>query len=94
MIRFRLIVCQLQTLRKVPLESDIRQALKELPNTLDTTYERIIAGIPGEWQALVIRATSLLIFVPSVPADVLMSFLAAADGEAQLLDDEPNLEAF
>jgi ankyrin repeat protein len=48
--RFRWVYCQLDTLcRGMP--SGIRNALNELPDTLDDTYERALQGIPKErWQ--------------------------------------------
>ena len=45
--RFRWVYCQLDTLRRC-MPSSIRQALNELPITLDDTYERILQGIPKE----------------------------------------------
>jgi ankyrin repeat protein len=47
--RFRWAYCQLETLRWCPLR-DIPSALKELPRTLDRTYERILQDIPERMQ--------------------------------------------
>ena len=47
--RFRWAYCQLETLRWCPLR-DIPTALKELPKTLDRTYERILQDIPERMQ--------------------------------------------
>ncbi|KAI0288057.1 hypothetical protein BC826DRAFT_721154, partial [Russula brevipes] len=44
---FRWVFCQLDTLRRC-MPSSIRQALEELPTTLDDTYERMLQGIPKE----------------------------------------------
>jgi hypothetical protein len=48
--RFRWAVCQLDTLRKCVKPSAIKQALRELPKTLDETYDRILNGIPDEFR--------------------------------------------
>ncbi len=45
--RFRWVFCQLDTLRRCVVAS-IRQALDELPASLDETYERILQGIPSQ----------------------------------------------
>ena len=45
--RFRWAYCQLETLRRCPLHK-ISCALKELPKSLDDTYERILQGIDKE----------------------------------------------
>jgi ankyrin repeat protein len=45
--RFRWVYCQLDTLRRC-FPSSIRKTLKELPETLDETYERMLGGIPKE----------------------------------------------
>ncbi|KAI9429172.1 hypothetical protein H4582DRAFT_2032752 [Lactarius indigo] len=42
---FRWVFCQLDTLRRC-IAASIRQALDELPASLDETYERILQGIP------------------------------------------------
>jgi ankyrin repeat protein len=47
--RFRWAYCQLETLRQCPLRY-ISSTLKELPKTLDETYERILRGIPEKMQ--------------------------------------------
>ena len=48
--RFRWVFCQLDTLRRC-FPGSIRRALKELPRTLDETYERILLGIDEEkWE--------------------------------------------
>src|SRR5258707_11487271 len=45
--RFRWVFCQLDTLRRF-MPSIIRNAINELPTTLDETYERALQGIPKE----------------------------------------------
>ena len=48
--RFRWVYCQLDNLRRC-MPSSIRNALDELPFTLDDTYERILQNIPKQkWQ--------------------------------------------
>ena len=48
--RFRWAYCQLETLRRCPLQR-IRKVLKGLPRTLDETYERTLQGIGEEkWE--------------------------------------------
>ena len=42
--------CQLETLRKCINRSAIRRALYNLPKNLDETHERILRGIPEEYQ--------------------------------------------
>jgi Ankyrin repeats (3 copies)/Ankyrin repeats (many copies) len=44
--RFRWVVCQLEVLRNCLKLPALRQKLKELPETLDETYNRILLGIP------------------------------------------------
>src|SRR5712672_3547705 len=45
--RFRWVVCQLEMLRRC-FPVDLREALRELPETLDETYERILSSIDKE----------------------------------------------
>jgi ankyrin repeat domain-containing protein 50 len=48
-LRFRWVFCQLEALKKCPpLQDPIRKALKNLPATLDETYERILGTIDDE----------------------------------------------
>ena len=42
---FRWVDCQFQTLRECPSRTEVRKALKSLPETLDKTYERILRNI-------------------------------------------------
>ncbi|KAH9080600.1 hypothetical protein EDB83DRAFT_998212 [Lactarius deliciosus] len=46
---FRWVYCQLDTLRRC-MAASIRQALNQLPASLDETYERILQGIPTQKQ--------------------------------------------
>jgi len=49
-LRFRWAHCQLESLRRCPLQR-IRKVLEELPKTLDETYERTLQGIDEEkWE--------------------------------------------
>src|SRR6266850_2911165 len=52
--RFRWVYCQLETLRRC-FPNTIRQALKELPPTLDEAYARALLGIDEEKQELAKR---------------------------------------
>ena len=45
--RFRWVFCQLEVLRRT-LPADIRSTLKEMPKTLDETYEHALQAIDGE----------------------------------------------
>ncbi|KAH7115873.1 hypothetical protein B0J11DRAFT_593496 [Dendryphion nanum] len=45
---FRWVTCQLFVLGRKRSEEDVRMALKQLPETLDETYERIFLAIPSE----------------------------------------------
>ena len=42
--------CQLDSLRKCLTRSAVREALHELPKSLDETYNRILNSIPKEYQ--------------------------------------------
>ena|SRR5438046_7708293 len=46
--RFRWATCQLETVRKCRRMTQIQQALKTLPETLDETYDRILSSIAKE----------------------------------------------
>src|SRR2546423_5654111 len=47
--RFRLVKCQLKSLRKCLKPSALIETLKTLPETLDSTYDRILSQIPQEY---------------------------------------------
>ncbi|PVH69859.1 hypothetical protein DL98DRAFT_661450 [Cadophora sp. DSE1049] len=53
---FRWAVCQLDIIRRLDHPTKIRQALQNLPKTLDETYERIFSYIPEELKELVRHA--------------------------------------
>lgn len=57
---FRWAACQLGVLRRLNLEWDVRRALTQLPDTLDETYERMLASIAPENKGLVLRALAIL----------------------------------
>jgi hypothetical protein len=61
---FRWAFCQLDILRKLTTESAIREALGQLPKTLDETYERILISIPAENRLVAHRALQWLAFSP------------------------------
>ena len=58
--RFRWVFCQLEALKKCPpLQDPIRKALKNLPATLDETYERILGNIDDEDSQQIARRSLL-----------------------------------
>ena len=59
--RFRWVVCQLDTLRR-SFPTNIQRILKELPMTLDETYERILLEIDKEKREHAIRIFQCLAF--------------------------------
>ena len=57
MIRFRWAVCQIGAIQRLKCERKIViKALKNLPKTLDETYDRILAAVPEEEQVFVQHA--------------------------------------
>src|SRR5277367_4512092 len=60
--RFRWVVCQLDTLRRCLKPSAVRKTLKELPKTLDETYDRILLNIPHDYHHDAQVVFSLLAF--------------------------------
>ena len=58
--RFRWVVCQLDMLRRC-FPPSLRDALKELPETLDETYERILLGIDKEKREYAYRLLQCLV---------------------------------
>ncbi|KAK4184425.1 hypothetical protein QBC35DRAFT_58000 [Podospora australis] len=91
---FRLVVCQLQILKKVPLESGVKKALQQLPETLDETYERILSSIPSECTHIVWRALCLLGTISMVPIRPLRSFVSTDDSDDETMEDEIDEEVF
>ncbi|KAK3989069.1 hypothetical protein QBC44DRAFT_95226 [Cladorrhinum sp. PSN332] len=57
---FRWAHCQLCILRRLNQQRAVRKALRELPETLDETYERILCSIPDESRPLAFRALAIL----------------------------------
>jgi len=51
MHRFRWVECQLNTLKKCMTRAAVQKALKQLPVTLDDTYDRILMNIPEEYHS-------------------------------------------
>ncbi|KAH7176925.1 hypothetical protein EDB81DRAFT_51220 [Dactylonectria macrodidyma] len=99
---FRLAVCQLGVLKKIPVESAAWKALDQLPETLDETYERILADVPLEWTHIVKRALCLLICISVVGVEELITFASIGDSHCDDSMDtteedmtcEPSEEAF
>ncbi|KAI9687702.1 MAG: hypothetical protein M1822_001781 [Bathelium mastoideum] len=59
---FRWAVCQLDTLGKCVNRARLRRAIKELPSTLDKTYERILCAIDEEHSTYALRILQWLAF--------------------------------
>ncbi|OBT38491.1 hypothetical protein VE00_11148 [Pseudogymnoascus sp. WSF 3629] len=59
---FRWAVCQMDTLGKCRTQSALQKALKELPPTLDETYERILCKITNEDSEYAMRILQWLVF--------------------------------
>jgi hypothetical protein len=83
----------MQILKKQHLESQVKKALTELPETLDETYERILINLPPESKQYVWRALALLISVSSVQMEVLVSFVSRGESTDQMVASEVTGEA-
>lgn len=70
--RFRWVSCQVDALRRCRRASSIREALDNLPETLDETYDRILLSIPHEDRKDALAALHFLAFsaCPVSVADV------------------------
>ncbi|KAH7127939.1 hypothetical protein B0J13DRAFT_627669 [Dactylonectria estremocensis] len=97
---FRLVICQLQVLKRVPVEFAAWKMLEQLPETLDETYERILVGVPPGWVQIVRRAFCLLVCKSLVGVKELITFASASEygnGDIPMTEDldvEPSEEAF
>ena len=60
--RFRWVACQLESLQLCRRVGEVKMTLQTLPKTLDDTYERILLGIPLQYQQEAISALSWLVF--------------------------------
>jgi hypothetical protein len=60
--RFRWAVCQLDLIKNCRQAGAVRKALKNLPKTLDDTYDRILAAIPDETWKIARSALMLLTY--------------------------------
>lgn len=58
--RFRWVACQLEILGTVNSRPEIRKALRELPTTLEDTYERILTKIPPSNQSIAHKALQII----------------------------------
>ncbi|CAJ2511872.1 Uu.00g074970.m01.CDS01 [Anthostomella pinea] len=61
---FRWAICQLDILQRLQTVADIRAALKDLPETLDDTYERIFGSISRYDRTIVQRVLAILCSLP------------------------------
>ncbi|PMD20100.1 hypothetical protein NA56DRAFT_660007 [Hyaloscypha hepaticicola] len=57
---FRWVACQLEILGTVNSRPEIRKALRELPTTLEDTYERILTKIPPSNQSIAHKALQII----------------------------------
>jgi ankyrin repeat protein len=85
--RFRWVSCQLDTLRRC-IPSSIPKVLKELPTTLDDTYEKALEGIPKEKRKLAYRLFQCLVaaFRPLNVGELAEIFIIKFDS-----DESPSL---
>jgi hypothetical protein len=60
--RFRWVHCQIESLRICCRLPQLQKALRNLPRTLDQTYERIVSRIPDEYRDDVLRVLQWLCF--------------------------------
>lgn len=58
--RFRWVACQLEILGRVNSRPEIRKALRELPATLEDTYERILTKIPPSNRHIAHKALQII----------------------------------
>lgn len=85
---FRWDVCQLDLIKDCKQVGKVRKQLKDLPETLDDTYDRILASIPeGTWQ---IARTALMMLTHSLRPLTLEELAEAmvVDYEGQSFDPE------
>lgn len=61
-IRFRWVVCQIDSLKKCIRPKDVQNALKSLPTTLNEFYARALLGIDESYRQMAIRALQWLAF--------------------------------
>lgn len=59
--RFRWVSCQIDVLRKCLKVSVLLESLQKLPETLDKTYDRIIANIPSEYRSEAYAALQFIV---------------------------------
>lgn len=76
-IRFRWVACQLDTLGKLNTESEVRNALQDLPKDLDETYTRILVNIGESNRPYALRALNWLL-VPMETKRLTTDVLAVA----------------
>jgi ankyrin repeat protein len=87
-LRFRWVFCQLEALKKCPpLQDPIRKALKNLPATLDETYERILVNIHDEDSQQIARRSLLWLAFSERPL-YLKELAEAAVIDTQFSDPE------
>ena len=84
--RFRWAVCQLNLIKNCRQVGAVRKTLKNLPKTLDDTYDRILASIPDE--TLQIARSALMLLTHSIRPLTLQELAEAMviDYEGQCFD--------
>ena len=86
---FRWVDCQLQTLRGCPSRAEVRKALKNLPETLDKTYERMLRNIRPNLRDYAVRLLQWLCIADG-PVDLndIMEAFATSIGEEPYFDPD------
>ena len=84
---FRWVDCQLQSLRECPSRAEVRKALKNLPETLDKTYERMLRNIRPNLRDYALRLLQWLCI-----ADQPVRLDHVIDAFATSIGDEPHFD--
>ena len=84
---FRWVDCQLQTLRGCPSRAEVRKALKNLPETLDKTYERMLRNVRPNLRDYAVRLLQWLCIADGpVDLDDIIEAFATSIGEEPYFD--------
>ena len=86
---FRWVDCQFQTLRECPSRAEVKKALKNLPETLDKTYERMLRNIRPNLRDYALRLFQwLCIANEPVRLDHVMDAFATSIGDEPQFDPD------
>ena len=86
---FRWVECQMQTLRRCSSRAEVRKALKDLPETLDQTYERVLRNIRPNHRDHALRLLQwLCIAYEPVDVDHVMASFGAIIGQNPHFDPD------